>query len=122
MAADLLDLKEKIRTEALRLGFKHLGIAQASPVPHYQAYQDWVAQGRHGKMGYLAQEQSVFRRLSVEDNIASVLEMLGVGRKQRKQRTDRPLRSQSGVAAGLAEPLPTCRACAFTQRISRPRT
>jgi lipopolysaccharide export system ATP-binding protein len=43
---------------------------------------------RDGKMGYLAQEQSVFRRLSVEDNIASVLEMLGVGRKERKQRTE----------------------------------
>lgn len=62
MAADLLDLKEKIRTEALRLGFKHLGIAQASPVPHYQAYQDWVAQGRHGKMGYLARPDAVAKR------------------------------------------------------------
>ncbi len=40
-----------------------------------------------GGMGYLAQEQSVFRRLSVEDNITAVLEMLGVGRKARRQQT-----------------------------------
>jgi lipopolysaccharide export system ATP-binding protein len=38
-------------------------------------------------MGYLAQEQSVFRKLSVEDNIAAVLEMLGVDRKTRRRRT-----------------------------------
>ncbi|HUS38558.1 MAG TPA: LPS export ABC transporter ATP-binding protein [Pirellulales bacterium] len=42
---------------------------------------------RDGGMGYLAQEQSVFRRLSVEDNITAVLEMLGVGRKARRQQT-----------------------------------
>lgn len=43
---------------------------------------------RDGGMGYLAQEQSVFRKLSVEDNLSSVMELLGVGRKQRLQRTE----------------------------------
>jgi len=43
---------------------------------------------REGGMGYLAQEQSVFRKLSVEDNIASVLQLLGVDRKQRRRRTE----------------------------------
>ncbi|MBC21064.1 MAG: LPS export ABC transporter ATP-binding protein [Planctomycetaceae bacterium] len=43
---------------------------------------------RDGGMGYLAQEQSVFRKLSVEDNISSVLQLLGVGYKQRKQQTE----------------------------------
>jgi len=43
---------------------------------------------RDGGMGYLAQEQSVFRKLSVEDNILAVLEMLGVDRKTRRRRTD----------------------------------
>jgi len=42
---------------------------------------------RDGGMGYLAQEQSVFRKLSVEDNIVAVLEMLGVDRKTRRRRT-----------------------------------
>jgi lipopolysaccharide export system ATP-binding protein len=43
---------------------------------------------RDGGMGYLAQEQSVFRKLSVEDNISSVLQLLGADRKQRKRRTE----------------------------------
>lgn len=38
-------------------------------------------------IGYLAQEASVFRKLSVEDNIMGVLQMIkGLNRKQRKER------------------------------------
>lgn len=40
-----------------------------------------------GRMGYLAQESSVFRKLSVEQNILSVFELLGVPYRQRKTRT-----------------------------------
>src|SRR5271170_3944 len=35
---------------------------------------------RDGGMGYLAQEQSVFRKLSVENNLLAIMEMLGMGR------------------------------------------
>jgi lipopolysaccharide export system ATP-binding protein len=37
-------------------------------------------------MGYLAQESSVFRKLSVENNLLGVMEMLGFDRKQRRAR------------------------------------
>jgi lipopolysaccharide export system ATP-binding protein len=37
-------------------------------------------------MGYLAQESSVFRKLSVENNLLGVMEMLGVERRQRRNR------------------------------------
>ena len=43
---------------------------------------------RDGGMGYLAQEASVFRKLTVEKNLLGMMEMLGVERKVRKQRTD----------------------------------
>ncbi len=39
-------------------------------------------------MGYLAQESSVFRKLSVENNLLSVMEMLGMDRKSRRARCD----------------------------------
>jgi lipopolysaccharide export system ATP-binding protein len=39
-------------------------------------------------LGYLPQEPSVFRKLSVAENILLVLEMNGVGRKERKRRAD----------------------------------
>jgi lipopolysaccharide export system ATP-binding protein len=41
---------------------------------------------RDGGMGYLAQESSVFRKLSVENNLLGVMEMLGMNRKLRQAR------------------------------------
>ncbi len=35
-------------------------------------------------IGYLAQEASVFRKLSIEDNIMSVLELTNLSKKERK--------------------------------------
>ncbi|MFA7134392.1 MAG: LPS export ABC transporter ATP-binding protein [Bacteroidales bacterium] len=39
-------------------------------------------------LGYLAQEASVFRKLSVEDNIMAVMEMSNLNKKQRKDRLE----------------------------------
>ncbi len=39
-------------------------------------------------VGYLAQEPSVFRKLSVEDNVKAILETLPIPRKERKARLD----------------------------------
>ncbi len=39
-------------------------------------------------IGYLAQEASVFRKLSVEDNIKAVLEMSSLSRPEQKDRTE----------------------------------
>ncbi|MCC6493907.1 MAG: LPS export ABC transporter ATP-binding protein [Pirellulales bacterium] len=52
---------------------------------------------REGGMGYLAQESSVFRKLSVQNNLLGVMEMLGVNRKQRRRRCDELL-EQFGIA------------------------
>lgn len=49
---------------------------------------------RRGQMGigYLAQEASVFRKLSVEDNIMAILEMASkLSRKERRMKTDQLL-------------------------------
>lgn len=42
-------------------------------------------------VGYLPQEASVFRKLSVEDNIMAVLQMLKISNQERKERTERLL-------------------------------
>lgn len=54
-----------------------------------QDVTDWpmYRRARDGHMGYLAQEASVFRKLTVEQNISSMLELLGVDRKTRRRRT-----------------------------------
>ena len=62
-----------------------------------------------GRMGYLAQESSVFRKLSVEQNILSIFELLGVSYRERKHRTNQLLedfeithirRSKAGKLSG----------------------
>lgn len=50
-----------------------------------------------GGMGYLAQESSVFRKLSVQNNLLGVMEMLGIDRSTRRKRCDELL-EQFGIA------------------------
>jgi lipopolysaccharide export system ATP-binding protein len=52
---------------------------------------------KEGGMGYLAQEPSVFRKLTVEQNLLGIMELLGVDRIKRKARCDESL-EQFGIA------------------------
>ena len=47
-------------------------------------------------MGYLAQESSVFRKLSVQNNLLGVMEMIGVDRRTRNRRCEELL-EQFGI-------------------------
>jgi lipopolysaccharide export system ATP-binding protein len=51
---------------------------------------DWpmFRRAKEGRMGYLPQESSVFRKLTVEQNILCMLELLGMPRKARWLRTE----------------------------------
>ena len=51
-------------------------------VTNWPMYQ----RAREGGMGYLAQESSVFRKLTVQNNLLGVMEMLGMSRKVRRRR------------------------------------
>ena len=51
---------------------------------------------RDGGMGYLAQESSVFRKLSVQNNLLGVMEMLGMKRRERLRRCE-DLMEQFGI-------------------------
>ena len=44
-------------------------------------------------LGYLAQEPSIFRKLSVWNNVMAILETLGISRKARKERCEELLSS-----------------------------
>ena len=59
---------------------------------------DWPMYRRasEGGMGYLAQESSVFRKLSVQNNLLGMMEMLGMDRKSRRHRCDELL-EQFGI-------------------------
>jgi lipopolysaccharide export system ATP-binding protein len=50
---------------------------------------DWPMYKRaHGGMGYLAQEQSVFRKLTVEQNLLAIMELIGMAPKVRRKRCE----------------------------------
>lgn len=56
------DLKRSIKDKARQLGFTLAGVTIPDPPPHYAAFENWLAQGRNGTMGYLATERSRLRR------------------------------------------------------------
>ncbi len=58
-----------------------------------QQVTDWplFRRAKEGGMGYLAQESSVFRKLTVEQNILAVFELLGIPSRERKLRTQKLL-------------------------------
>src|SRR5918995_3998121 len=58
----------------------YLDNEEITPLPMYQ-------RARKG-LGYLAQEASVFRKLTVEENIMSVLELREMTKQQRKDKVD----------------------------------
>jgi len=58
-------------------------ILNREPITHLPMYQ----RARRG-IGYLPQEASVFRRLSVEENILAVLETLSFSKRERHTRVD----------------------------------
>jgi epoxyqueuosine reductase len=51
-------LEELIKEEARRLGFVLAGVTTPDAPPHLGVFEDWVARGRHGTMGYLAKAQA----------------------------------------------------------------
>ena len=53
-----MTLAPAIKTEAGRLGFTLVGVTTPDSPPHLAVYGDWLREGRHGEMGYLATERA----------------------------------------------------------------
>ncbi|MFH1764477.1 MAG: tRNA epoxyqueuosine(34) reductase QueG [Gemmatimonadota bacterium] len=63
-------LVRDLRTEAIRLGFRELGIASAAPSAHGTFFREWIDRGFHGEMGYLARPDAFGRR----ENLSGTME------------------------------------------------
>jgi len=74
-----MDLTEQICKRARDLGFDLLGVASAQPVPYLSAYRDWLAQGYHGEMGYMARPERVERRADPARILPGVRSIVCVG-------------------------------------------
>jgi lipopolysaccharide export system ATP-binding protein len=60
-------------------GVVYLGSQDVTNWPMYR-------RSREGGMGYLPQDKSVFQKLSVQNNLLGVMEMLGIKRSERRRR------------------------------------
>lgn len=65
-------------------GTIHMDVENITRLPVYKRAQKGI--------GYLAQEASVFRKLSVEDNIRAVLEMSDLSKEEQRERTEMLIR------------------------------
>lgn len=63
MSATTLSLTDRLKAQALALGFEAAGAAELRPSDHAELYRAWIAAERHGTMGYLAREDAVEARL-----------------------------------------------------------
>ncbi len=69
-------LAQAVKEEARRLGFVLAGVTTPEPPLHAATYLEWLAQGRHARMDYLATERARERRLNprlILPNCQSVL-------------------------------------------------
>src|SRR5512139_2649054 len=56
-----MTLNHAIKTEAGRLGFALVGVTTPDSPPHLAVYSEWLREGRHGEMGYIATERARWR-------------------------------------------------------------
>ena len=56
------DLTARVKAEAKRIGFELVGVTGPAPPSHLDVYHQWLAEGRHGGMNYLADERALKRR------------------------------------------------------------
>ena len=72
-------LKQSILNEAHRLGFILAGVTTPDPPPHFPAFENWLAQGHHADMAYLAAERSRLRRADPKQILPECLSILVLG-------------------------------------------
>jgi len=58
----MISLKQAIKEKARRLGFPLAGVTSPEPPEHLSTFERWLDAGRHGTMGYLADERARSRR------------------------------------------------------------
>lgn len=74
-----MNLKELIRQLAHEVGFELVGFTHPSPPPHLETYLNWVAQGRHAGMAYLASSRAQELRADPARILPGVQSIIVVG-------------------------------------------
>ena len=97
------DLTDRLKSEALRLGFDDVGIAPAVPAPGYPNFLEWLEAGHHAGMEYMSRHAASREHPgSVLEGVRSVVVVSIVyGRNEPRNRA-RPHRRKARWPATLA--------------------
>lgn len=93
-------LKQEIFNEAHRLGFILAGVTIPDPPPHFTTFENWLAQGHHGDMDYLATERSLTRRANPKEILPECKSILVLGTPYNPPRRSVPLPPNATHLAG----------------------
>ncbi len=58
----LQSIKVKLKTEAHRLGFSHIGFTNPSVPSHFDTFIEWINKGHAASMGYLSRPDTIAKR------------------------------------------------------------
>jgi len=75
----MADLLHELAARAHDLGFDTIGVSAGSPARRLDAYLDWVKDGRHGEMSYMARPDRVQRRQDPQVILPGVKSIISVG-------------------------------------------
>jgi epoxyqueuosine reductase len=89
-----MSLVERIKAEALKLGFDLVGVTVPEPPPHLSTYQDWIGKGRQAEMGYLAAERALQRRADPRLILPECRSILVLGMRYRDPRERQNISSE----------------------------
>lgn len=73
------DLKSALVQKAHQLGFALAGVTTAAPPESFPQFQEWVTEGRHAGMEYLASERSLVRRSDPREILPECRSILVLG-------------------------------------------
>ena len=65
-------LVRDLKDEACRLGIQDLGVVSPGPSAHSAFFREWVAQGLHGEMEYLARGDAMARRADLTKTMPGI--------------------------------------------------
>jgi epoxyqueuosine reductase len=72
-------LTDRLKDMAKSLGFSMVGITEARPGRRLDAYQRWLANEYHGRMGYMARPDRIARRQDLNVILPGAKAIVSVG-------------------------------------------
>ena len=99
-------LKEKIKAEALRLGFSFIGFSKPQQTPHFHQFDTWIKEGNHNGLDYLGKKYVLDARYQpaiLLENVKTVI-TLGIAfcNLEEVQETVQQVKMEQGLLASYA--------------------